>query len=301
MAGECARFLDDDALDLDRARFEEPGKPVFVEVVVSGDPVVAYQGIGETEDLACVGGVGHRFRVADHPGVEDNLADGIYLSAKTSPEEHRAVLKQEQRLFGFGHSKKKKLARWGFKGLETGLCCKLSGRSANQLAVKTGYGWLWNAIDAETKFQLASVITSERNVEDARAAFQAAKETAFGAVPHTVVTDGLKAYGPAFRKEFYDNHVQTEWVRAAGLRAIRQNNNLAERLHNTIRERVKVQRGWKAWGTPLAEGQRIYYNFIRPNQSLNNKTPAEAAGIRLELSGNRWIRLIQMAAEAEQS
>jgi transposase-like protein len=162
---------------------------------------------------------------------------------------------------------------------------------------KTGYAWLWNAIDAETKFQLASVITMERNVEDARLAFQEARKSANGNKPHTVVTDGLHSYGPAFKWEFYTNYApQTEWVRAAGLRSIRKNNNTVERLHGTIRERNKVQRGWKIRNTPLAEGQRVYYNFIRPHQSLNNKTPAEAAGIHLGLTGNRWIKLIQMAA-----
>lgn len=161
---------------------------------------------------------------------------------------------------------------------------------------KTGYGWLWNAIDAETKFQLASVITVERNIEDARLAFQTAKNAAQDERPSVVVTDGLKSYGPAFRREFYSDRQNTEWVRAAGLRAIRQNNNLVERLNNSVRERVKVQRGWKAWDTPLAEGQRIYYNFIRPHQALNSKTPPEAAGIHLGLTGNRWIRLIQIAS-----
>ncbi len=172
-------------------------------------------------------------------------------------------------------------------------------RGGRQIAKdgKTGYGWLWNAIDAETKFQLVSVITAERNVEDARQVFQSAKNTARGQRPHTVITDGLQSYGIAFKREFYTNYApQTVYVRAAGLKSIRRNNNLVERLHNTIRERVKVQRGWKAWDTPLAEGQRIYYNFIRPNQALHNKTPAEAAGIHLELTGNRWIRLIQIAS-----
>ncbi len=119
----------------------------------------------------------------------------------------------------------------------------LKMRGGKQLSKdgKTGYAWLWNAIDSETKFQLASVITAERNVEDARLVFQEAKKSANGENPQTVITDGLRSYGPAFRKEFYTlNGPRTEWIRAAGIRSARQTNNQVERLHNTIRERTKV-------------------------------------------------------------
>lgn len=44
---------------------------------------------------------------------------------------------------------------------------------------------------------------------------------------------------------------------------------------------VKVQRGWKAHKSAIAEGQRIYYNFIKPHQALNGKTPAEKNHLEL--------------------
>ena len=65
-------------------------------------------------------------------------------------------------------------------------------------------------------------------------------------------------------------------------------NQLAERLHNTIRERNKVQRGWKKDNTPLRNGQMIYYNFVRPHQTLGNKTPAQMAGLDKET----WLGLL---------
>jgi hypothetical protein len=34
-----------------------------------------------------------------------------------------------------------------------------------------------------------------------------------------------------------------------------------EILNGILRERVKVQRGWKNPKSAIAEGQRIYYNF----------------------------------------
>ena len=46
----------------------------------------------------------------------------------------------------------------------------------------------------------------------------------------------------------------------------------------------------------LIDGKRFYYNFIRPHMALNDKTPAEAAGINQNLGENRWLTLIQNAS-----
>jgi hypothetical protein len=45
------------------------------------------------------------------------------------------------------------------------------------------------------------------------------------------------------------------------------------------------------------EGFKAYYNFVRPNQALGGKTPAEAAGVDLELGENRWLELVKKAIE----
>lgn len=77
-------------------------------------------------------------------------------------------------------------------------------------------------------------------------------------------------------------------------------NRWAERLNNTVRERTKVQRGWKKDDTPLKEGQRLYYNFIREHQSLQGLTPAEMAGLFDASGENRWLGLLRKAAAESQ-
>lgn len=62
-----------------------------------------------------------------------------------------------------------------------------------------------------------------------------------------------------------------------------------ERLNGTLRERVKVQRGWKSDKPAIAEGQRIYYNFVKPHQALKGKTPSKKAGLKVE----GWKELIE--------
>jgi len=47
----------------------------------------------------------------------------------------------------------------------------------------------------------------------------------------------------------------------------------------------------------MMEGFKNYYNFIRPHQALHGLTPAEMAGINLELGENKWKGLIEKAVE----
>jgi hypothetical protein len=67
-------------------------------------------------------------------------------------------------------------------------------------------------------------------------------------------------------------------------------NNSIERMHGSLREREKVMRGLKSMETPFIEGNRIYYNFIRPHMGLKGSTPAEAAGIGIN---GGWEGLIK--------
>jgi hypothetical protein len=59
-----------------------------------------------------------------------------------------------------------------------------------------------------------------------------------------------------------------------------------------LRERTKIQRAWKKHTTPLAEGQRIQYNFVKPHQALDGYTPAEKAGIEIK-GKNKWLELLE--------
>lgn len=60
-------------------------------------------------------------------------------------------------------------------------------------------------------------------------------------------------------------------------------------LNGTLRERVKVQRGWKSKKSRIAEGQRIHYNFAKPHMALDGETPAKNTG--LDIKG--WMDLLQ--------
>ena len=65
-----------------------------------------------------------------------------------------------------------------------------------------------------------------------------------------------------------------------------------ERFNGEIRDREKVVRGLKKDDSPLIRGYKIYHNYIRPHSALDNKTPAEKCGIRIE-GKDKWMTLIQ--------
>lgn len=75
-------------------------------------------------------------------------------------------------------------------------------------------------------------------------------------------------------------------------------NSKVERLNGTVRDRETVMRGLDTGkaAQELLDAMRIHYNFIRPHEAIGNQTPAEAAGINLNLGENKVEDLMRQAA-----
>jgi len=170
-------------------------------------------------------------------------------------------------------------------------------REAQPFTTKTGeqvkQAYLWNVMDRRTRFLLASKLSKARDVGGAARAFMEAAKNAHDSEPERVFTDSLKAYSEGLA--FADFSRDPQLIRNAGVNKPHATNNRIERLNGTVRERVKVQRGWKSMRSAIPEGHRVFYNFLRSHMALNGQTPAQAAGIDLRLEGNRWMALIRAA------
>jgi len=175
--------------------------------------------------------------------------------------------------------------------------------------------YLWNVLDSESRFLLATHISRDRSIENTRAPLRKAK----GATPDRpfeVMTDGMPAYPVAVRKELGRKATAADlsvpgalgWSpinrnatlnphhRVPSIRA-KESNNKIERFHGTEKERTKVMRAFdnESGASVLAEGFRVHYNLVRDHQALG-MTPGEAAGIPVG-DGFRWKKIIEHASK----
>ena len=158
-----------------------------------------------------------------------------------------------------------------------------------------GMAFLWNVMDRKTRFLIASKLSEGRDKKGVIQAFKEAIKNANGSEPERIYTDSLRAYKEGIKQSF--DTTKPEHVAKCGIEKPHANNNRIERLNGTLRERVKVQRGWKSIKTPIAEGMRIQYNFVKPHMALNGQTPAQVAMHNLELGKNKWLTLMQNSAK----
>ena len=77
-------------------------------------------------------------------------------------------------------------------------------------------------------------------------------------------------------------------------------NNIMERVNNTLRGRERNYRGLNIDETPMIPLYTAYYNLVREHQAIN-KTPAKAAGIDLKLGHDKWNGLIKKAYKHKQT
>lgn len=156
--------------------------------------------------------------------------------------------------------------------------------------------WIWNLMDSETRFLLASTISQDRQLSDARKALRIAKKQA-GKKPKVLITDGLHSYTKANAKEFNTLKDKTIHFRTPARRKYFLNQNI-ERLNGTVRERLKVMRGLDSIPTAqsIINGERFYYNHIKPHAGLDGLTPAQVANIQTpEPEENPWLTYLLTA------
>ena len=133
--------------------------------------------------------------------------------------------------------------------------------------------WLWDIIDDKTRYLLATRISRSRTTRDAQILIDRAIKTA-GKEPDKVITDKLASYlDVRYGKD--TEHIQSRPF------ALEDNTQKIERFHGTLKQRTKVMRGLKNLESAVdfVNGWLVHYNYLRPHDALDDKTPAEVAGI----------------------
>ncbi len=157
--------------------------------------------------------------------------------------------------------------------------------------VKGDMKYLFSMMDDQTRFWIAQQVADHEGESDVRPMFREARELA-GIEPRTLISDGAPNFHTAYKREFSPE--MTRHISEIALDGERHNNKM-ERMNGEIRDREKTMRGLKVENTPILPGLQIYHNFVRPHESLNGKTPAEASGVKVE-GADKFLTLIQNAA-----
>jgi len=174
-----------------------------------------------------------------------------------------------------------------------------SAREAKGGAIAREFGWVQRVDETSYKDHSQSM-NKEYSVEQTETGWicSCPDFTFRGSKCKHVWADGGHHFITPIQKEFYVKKAklseQTKHVKDIRLDGTVHNNKM-ERPNGEIRDREKVMRGLKRVDTPILKGYQIYHNFIREHKGLDGKTPAEAAGIKVE-GENRWLTIIQNAS-----
>jgi len=165
----------------------------------------------------------------------------------------------------------------------------LSKRGKEKDNPNGNFDYLWNVMDKDTKFLLASINSGRsRKSEDAQKVFTEAYKVNVK-MPNQIIVDGYKGYEDGCRKTFR-NWGSERKVKFTSIKGHRKqvNNNAIENLHAHMKEMQKVRRGVTET-QDYADGFKVFHNFIKVCEK-DKLTPAERCGIKTE--GNRWQALL---------
>lgn len=175
-------------------------------------------------------------------------------------------------------------------------------RKSHKKKLGVDKNWFIDSICPETKFMIASNYCKDRSQANAKNIIKTIKEKTENQIKF-ITTDGWLAYPTAIKKVYgFSNKTHKTNVEHNIKNASKGDgfNYPIERLHNNIRARTKVMRGFHGSinsANAIMKGYEIYYNFITRHQAINC-CPYQLAIPTFKLnSENKWLELINMATQ----
>lgn len=166
-------------------------------------------------------------------------------------------------------------------------------------------------IDNKTKFILSELFVQERTLSKCKALLRKIKRWCYkqiitlyrrGLTLIKFVADKFSNYYTAWKKILARITTIDAGVPIACKKfGLKHNNNPIERYNREIARRMDSIVVFQTFegAEYFFELRTIIYNYVNPHNSLKGKTPAEAAGIALELRQNKLLNLIKYARRLE--
>jgi len=176
-----------------------------------------------------------------------------------------------------------------------------------------------NAIDSITKFVLAHLFVEKRTKQKCYEFLKQIKDSCYGQILTRYfcqkyfkgskderiifICDKFANYKSAFNKLFYRTCKLIFGVPIACKKYnLEHNNNPIERYNGKIKDRMNgMRKGFSSFNgaKDFMDLRFIIHNFVNPHQELKGKTPAEIAGINLELGRNKILGLARYLVNKE--
>ncbi len=152
--------------------------------------------------------------------------------------------------------------------------------------------WAWDVFDEDTRFLLASQLSSARCSGDARRWMNLAFQRA-GRTPERIMTDNMARLLDRIER-VDDSHA--EHTIGAPFMTVRST-QATDGIRQTLTGRTKVMRGMAniAAAELVIGGWHVHYNCLRPHETLDGATPATAAGVYT--SFKNWTDIVRKGAE----
>ena len=172
-------------------------------------------------------------------------------------------------------------------------------RVSHKTKKKVAKDWFIDSIDVQTRYMVASKYAKKREQIELKEVLGRVRTKTEGYVT-TITTDGYMAYERVVKRTFgYNNKLGKYNVIHNKVTASKGEgfNLFIERLHNSVRERTKIFRGFHGCiesAQAIMKGYEIFYNFIREHQAINCCPYELATDIKLE-NPNKWLELIEMS------
>ncbi len=156
--------------------------------------------------------------------------------------------------------------------------------------------WFFDIIDTDTRFLLASMASLSRTTRDAQMLMDKAIKRA-GKSPKVVITDKLASYlDVRYGKDAEHRQGSPFKVLSSG-----ESTSQIECFHGTIKDRTKVMRSFRDMETLIQfmDGYLVYYNFFKPHEALEGKTPAEVAKVDYQIKNWKDLSQIPVSKQVE--
>jgi len=157
--------------------------------------------------------------------------------------------------------------------------------------------WFYDIIDRDTRFLLASRVCLSRTTKEAELLMKDAEKCA-GKKPKEVLTDQNNSYLNGIKKAYKSDSLHIIGTPFSGKNSGESTSEI-ERFHGSLKDRTKVMRAFRNAETLIqfTDGWLVYYNYFKPHQSLNGKTPAEEA--KIDYPVKNWADLAKIPVSKE--